>query len=164
MQKDLSNNEQVKQIGILYYALLVGQLAMAVLLFLFVESKSSESVDGATGGSSMSLIIVFICVSMIGMAFFIYNKRKESGRQLTGNLKDKLVHYKASFMVRASLIEGANLIALIAYFFIENNYVFLVLFAIGIGGFIMIRPTVDQVAVDYRLSANEQSELRNSLK
>jgi len=166
MQKDLSVVEQFKQIGILYYSLLAGQLSIAVLLFFFVEAKSDtgQATEGAVGGSSMSLIVAFICVVAISTAFFVYNKRKEIGRRLSGDITDKLAHYRASFMVRAAMIEGANLTALMFYFFVEKNIVFLVLFAIGIGAFIMIRPTVDQIAEDYQLSASEQSQLRDSLK
>ena len=165
MQKELSIHEHVKQLGILYFALIAGQLGMFAALFFVADSLQSnpESVDGAIGGSSIALIFSLFCLMAIGIAFFIFNKRKENGRQLTGSLVEKLTHYRASFMVRAALIEGANLLALIVYFFIESNYVLLLLFAIGIAAFLFIRPTVDRIVEDYQLSSSEQSELRNAV-
>ena len=165
MQKELSVQEQIKQMGILYLALIAGQLGMFAVLFFVAGNIISEpeSGDGAIGGSSLALIFALFCMMAIGMSFFIYNKRKESGRQLTGDLVEKLTHYRASFMVRAALIEGANLLALIVYFFIESNYVLLLLFAIGIAAFLLIRPTIDRIVEDYQLSSSEQSELRNAV-
>lgn len=163
MQQELSIGEQVKQIGILYIALIAGQLLMATVLFFFVEEQTSELSDGAAAGSSMFMIIASFCVMTVGMSFFIYNKRKESGRQLEG-LNEKLGHYRQSFMIRAGLIEGANLAALLVYFFVERNFLYLLLFAIGIAAFLLIRPTNDRIIEDYQLSLDEQSELRNSLK
>lgn len=155
--------EQIKQLGLLYFALITGQLGMFAVLFLVIENNPSETSDGAVGGDSMSLIIALFCIMSIGMSFFIYNKRKESGRQLTDGLSEKVAHFRASFMVRAAVIEGVNFLTLIVYFFIDRNYIYLILFAVGISAFFLIRPTVDRIIEDYQLSANEQSELRNSL-
>ena len=162
MHNELSVQEHIKQLGILYFALIAGQLLVAVLLFMFAEDRSAQEADGAVGDSTISLVVAFFCLMSIGMSFFLYNKRKEIGRKLTGTTSDKLTHYRSSFLVRAAMIEGANLVALIFYFFIERNMVFLVLFALGIAAFLIIRPTVDRIVEDYQLSASEQSELRNS--
>lgn len=164
MQKVLSIQEQIKQLGLLYFALIAGQLGVAIFLFFLIEDNLSETSNGAVGGSLLPIIITLFCLMSLGMSFYIYNQRKESGRQLKGLLDEKLAHYRQSFIIRASLIEGSNFIALIFYFFIERNYLYLVLFAIGIGAFLLIRPTVDRIVEDYQLSANEQNELRNSLK
>jgi len=164
MQKELSIQEQVKQLGILYLALIAGQIGMFIVLFFVIENNPTETTDGALGGGFMPLIISLFSVMSIAMAFLIYNKRKENGRQLEGGLHDKLAHFRTSFMVRAAVIEGVNFLALIVYFFIDDNYLYLVIFAIGISAFFLIRPTIDRLIEDYQLSANEQSELRNSLK
>lgn len=164
MQKPMSIQEQVKQNEVLYFALLAGQLGIAIVLFLFIENPAAQSANGASGSNFEALIIALFCASAIGMSFFLYNKRKESGRQLKGSLEEKLVHYRQSFIMRAAMIEGVNLVALIFYFFVEKNYVYLLLFALGIGAFLLIRPTVDRMAEDYQLSANEQNELRSLVK
>ena len=83
---------------------------------------------------------------------------------MKGTLEEKLEHYRASFITRAALLEGSNLVALLFYFFIERNYFYLVLFALGMGAFALIRPTVDRIIEDYQLSTSEQSELQDSLK
>lgn len=157
--------EQISQIGILYLALLSGQLMIFLLLFLFMQDNAAEQIaEEAYGSNSLTLIIPFFCVATIGGAFLLYNKRKEAGRRLSGSIEDKLMQYRVSFLIRAAMIEGANLVALLFYFFIERNIVYLFLFALGIGAFVLIRPTADRFAEDYQLSASEQSELRSSLK
>jgi hypothetical protein len=161
----MSIRKQISQINILYLALLSGQLMIFLLLFLFMGDNAAEQIaEEVSGSNSLTLIIPFFCVATIGGAFLLYNKRKEEARQLSGSIEDKLVHYRVSFLIRAAMIEGANLVALLFYFFIERNIVYLVLFALGIGAFVLIRPTVDRFAEDYQLSASEQSELRSSLK
>jgi hypothetical protein len=164
MQKVLSTQDQIKQLDFLYLALIAGQLGMAILLLLFLEDNTVQTSNGVSGNGFLPLLIAFSSVMSIGMSFFIYNKRKEIGRQLKGTLEEKLAHYRTSFFVRASMIEGANLAVLLIYFFIERNYFYLLLFAVGISSFLLIRPTVDRIVEDYQLSASEQSELRNSLK
>ena len=164
MQKELGSQEQLKQLGILYLGLISGQLLIFILLFFFAKENFVPAIDGAEGDSSMAIIIAFCCLMAIGTSFFIFNKRKELGRQLEGSLSEKLTHYRLSFLTRAAMIEGANLLALFSYFFMESNYVFLALFVIGISAFFYIRPTADRIAEDYQLSSTEQSELRNALK
>ncbi len=164
MQKVLTIQEQIKQLSLLYLALISGQFLMAILLFFLLEENVSQVSDGTAGGSLLPIIIAFFCLMSIGMSFFIYNQRKEIGRQLKGTLEEKLEHYRASFITRAALLEGSNLVALLFYFFIERNYFYLVLFALGMGAFALIRPTVDRIIEDYQLSTSEQSELQDSLK
>jgi hypothetical protein len=162
MQKALNVYEQIKQLGLLYFALIAGQLGVAPLLFLFVEDTSQSS-TGVVGGSWLPVAVTFFCLMSVGMSFFIYNQRKESGRKLKGALEEKLEHYRTSFITRAGLLEGSNLVALIFYFFVERNYIYLVLFAVGMVAFSLIRPSLDRIIEDYQFSASEQNELRNSL-
>lgn len=164
MQKKLSCQEQIKQMGILYLGLITGQLLIFLLLFLFVDGVPAEQVgSGVIEGNTMVIAIAIFCLTSIGAGFFLFNKRKEEGRRLPGEVGDKLMHYRTGFLIRGALIEGANLVALVVHFFIEKNMIYLVLFAIGIGAFLLIRPTTDRIIEDYQLSANEQSELRSSL-
>lgn len=164
MQKQSSHQEQIKQMEILYLGLITGQLLIFLLLFFFVGDAPAEQADGGViGGSTMVIAIAIFCLTSIGAGFMLYNKRKEEGRRLQGSVGDKLVHYRTGFLLCGALIEGANLVALIIHFFIEKNMIYLVLFAIGIGAFLLIRPTTDRIIEDYQLSATEQSELRNSL-
>jgi len=76
MQKVLTIQEQIKQLGLLYLALISGQFLMAILLFFFLEENVSQVSDGAAGGSLLPIIIAFFCLMSIGMSFFIYNQKK----------------------------------------------------------------------------------------
>ena len=163
MQNESSIQTQIKQLGLLYFVVIAGQFAVFLILFLFAEDNTSKTYDGAVGDNTLPLIIALFCMTSIGMSFFMYNKRKESGRQLQVPLVEKFTHYRLSFITQAAMIEGPNLTMLIFYFFIERNYFYLLLFAIGMSAFLLIRPTADRLVEDYQLSANEQSELRTNL-
>jgi len=163
MLKESNIQAQFNQLGLLYFASIVGQLGIFILLFFFTEDNTSQVTDGAMGDNTLPLIIALFCLMSIGMSFFMYNKRKESGRQLEGSLDEKIGHYRQSFIIRAAMIEGPNLAVLIFYFFIERNYFYLLLFAIGMSAFLLIRPTIDRIVEDYQLSVDEQRELRTTL-
>lgn len=163
MPQILSVKEQIQQINILYIALFAGQMILAlVIIFLMNQSSTVESETASTVDSSWTLIAAMISVSAIGLAFFLYNKRKEEGTALSGGLASKLAHYRVSFTLRAALIESANMVAILFYF-MEGNIFYLILFAVGIAAFLLIRPSVPKIIEDYQLSASEQSEFQNAL-
>ncbi len=163
MAQILSIKEQIKQINILYFALFSGQILLAVVMIFLINTASTVETEAVnTVDSSMTMIAAMISVTAIGLAFFLYNKRKVEGAGLKANLETKLAHYRASFILRAALIEGANLVAILFYF-IEGNLFYLILFVIGIAAFLFIRPSVRQISEDYQLSGTEQSELQNAL-
>ena len=65
--------------------------------------------------------------------------------------------------MRAALLEDPNLAMILLYFFVSSSMIFLVLLAIGLGLFLMIKPTADRISQDYQLSGSEQNELRNAM-
>jgi len=133
------------------------------VLFFFTNENTYQETDGATIDSTLSLMIALFCMMSIGMSFFMYAKRKENGRQLEGTLDEKFAHYQQCFIIRAAMLEGPNLAVLMFYFFFERNYFYLLLFAIGMNAFMLIRPTIDRIVEDYQLSTDEQRELRTTL-
>jgi len=156
--------EEFRSINILYLAMLAGQVMIAgVLYFVGTGSETVDSNALVKGGiDSMVIIGISIFVAAVSASFVLFNKRKVEGSGLQGSLMDKLRHYRSSFVLRAALLEGPNLMMIVFYFFLKSNIVFLLLFAVGIVLFLMIRPTVDRITQDYQLSGMEQSELRNS--
>lgn len=163
MAKPLSIKEQINQNNILYLALFGGQMMLAlVMVFINNTTATAESEAVSTIDSSYTMIAALITVGAIALSFFLYNKRKAEGARLAGDLEGKLAHYRASFVMRASLIEGANLVAILFYFS-EGNVFYLILFTIGIAAFLMVRPTVPKIIEDYQLSSTEQQELQNAV-
>lgn len=160
-----SPQEFLKSLNILHLALLGGQVMIFVVLYFALDTSSeSENSSMVVGGiDEIAIAFMTFFVLAVGASFFLFNKRKEEGKNLKGTLMDKLSHYRSSFVLRAALLEGANLSMLLIYFFVSKNIVLLILFAIGAALFLMIRPTASRIIEDYQLSHGEQSQLRPSL-
>jgi len=158
--------EHIQQMNILYLGLIGGQIMMLVALWFGIGMNIGAEDTGSSRAVGETDPIVFIFAAIFfastSMSFFLYNKKKVEGAALKGSLMEKLNHYRSSFILRAALLEGPNLMMLVAYFFIEPHILLLTLFAIGLMCFIFIQPTVRRISDDYQLSISEQSELRNS--
>ena len=102
------------------------------------------------------LVAPILMLSCISIGSFLFTKKMEEAKSQTG-LFEKIQHYKSSIILRSALLEGANLICII-FFFLENNYFFLLLFLIGMGAFLLVRPSEDNFKEKYRLTEEERME------
>ena len=158
--------EHLQQMNILFFALLAGQLMIVAFMYFFVGKQPLDNGAEMSVASGIDPILIVGClifVAAVSASFFMYNKKKVEGAQLSGTLMEKLGHYRTSFVMRAALLEGPNLVMIMLYFFVSSNMIFMVLLAIGIALFLMIRPTADRIAEDYQLSGSEQNELRAAM-
>lgn len=142
--------------NILYYSLVAGQFLIAcVLLFLMKddEIKFSWEIDNI-----LHIIGPILMMSCFTIGTFLYNKKLGEGKLLNGFV-EKLEHYRATIILRSALLEGANLICII-FFFLDQNYFFLLLFLMGFVAFLLVRPSVDTFKENYKLNEEERMELR----
>jgi hypothetical protein len=161
-----SPKEHLQQMNILYMALLGGQLIIVTLLYFLQEGPVNEDESAMLTSGGIDPIVLIGCmlfIASVSASFFMYNKKKVEGAQLSGTLMEKLDHYRVSFIMRAALLEGPNLTMIVLYFFVNQHIIFMAMLAIGLTLFSIIRPTVDRIAQDYDLSGSEQNELRNSM-
>ncbi len=156
MKTENNQGNNFKSIKIIYYALAMGQFLIAcVMVFLLKddEIKFSWEID-----NMVHIIGTFLLISCITISTFFYNKKIGEGKSLSGFL-EKLVHYRETVILRSSLLEGANLVCIV-FFFLEQNYFFLLLFVIGFVAFLMVRPSVNTFKENYKLNEEERMELR----
>ncbi|MEM9819689.1 MAG: hypothetical protein AAF985_01400 [Bacteroidota bacterium] len=132
-----------QQINFIYLALIMGQVSIfAIFLFL----KQGEE---AIVGSTLNYVSAILSVSCITIAFMLLNKHKADAEAITVE-EDKWEHYRKTSLLRWALLEGANLTALIC-FFVEGNYLYLLLFAVGMGAFAFLRPSKQFLRKHYQL-------------
>ena len=149
-----------KGINILYYALVAGQILIALVMsYLMIDSEKTFSWEMS---NPFHLIAPILMLSCISIGSFLFTKKMEEGKNLNG-LNEKLEHYRASIILRSTLLEGANLICII-FFFLEQNYFFLMLFFIGFGAFLLVRPSADFFKEKYKLNEEERVAFRKMLK
>lgn len=145
-----------KRSYILYYALIAGQVLIALIIsYLMIGSEITFSWDMSNPFHLTAPILMLSCISMSSLLF---TKKMEEAKSITG-LFPKLEHYRSAIILRSALLEGANLICIIFYF-LELNYFFLLLFFIGLGAFLLIRPSEDMFKEKYRLTEEERLEFR----
>ena len=152
----VSTQNDFKANYILYYALIAGQvLLVLVISYLMMDSEITFNWDISNPFHLIAPILMLSCISMSSLLF---TKKMEEAKSLTG-LSSKLEHYRSAIILRSALLEGANLICIIFYF-LEQNYFFLVLFFIGLGAFLLIRPSEEMFREKYRLTEEERMKFR----
>lgn len=155
--------EAMKQMNILYLAMLVGQVMIFVTLYFINQNEEKTfNLDMNAIKDPIFLIALVIAGGAAMASIFIYTKRKEQGAKLSGTLMEKLGHYRQSLITRIALLEGSNLGMILFYFFIKTNVIFLFFFVLGLLLFLQARPTVDRIVQDYQLSDAEQNQLRTA--
>lgn len=145
--------ETMKSLNIIYLALILGQLAfMAVAVFI-----ASDTVPNAENMSLLRTFIPVVSVSTVAISYVLYNKRREQGAELE-DLTEKTLHYRTSNITRWALVEAGNLFAVVSVLLTGSKF-FLIFFALGMGIFIVYRPTIRGFVNDYNLSSSEEKVL-----
>lgn len=154
----MSNQTQsgyFKNLSMLYYALLAGQV-------MFLLIVTGLTVGGIVEGYEdlESIFLYAVPALLIGSVLFsnkIYKRRlPEIAANL--NLEDRLIQYRGLSILRFALIEGSVLFAIIAFFITGSNPMALFA-AAGILFFISLRPTKEKIIQDLQLSGGEIDKL-----
>lgn len=141
----MSNNikDHLKQLNIIYLALIAGQIMMCGIFLLLKIQEGGETT------STYIYIGPLISIATITAAFAIHKTHKNKARKLTIE-EEKLGHHRVSNITRWALLEGGNLINVI-FFYLEGNYIYLMFFALGMIAFTMFRPTEKVFKEEYRI-------------
>jgi hypothetical protein len=152
----VSTKNDFKANYIIYYALIVGQVLITLVIsYLMMGADLTFSWDMSNPFHLIAPIIMLSCISVSSLLF---TKKMEEAKKLTG-LYSKLEHYRSAIILRSAVLEGVNLVCLI-YYLLEQNYFFLLLFFIGLGAFLLIRPSEEMFREKYRLTEEERIEFR----
>jgi hypothetical protein len=145
----------MKSLNVIYLALILGQLAfMAVAIFI-----ANDSLPDVENMSLLRTFIPVVSVSTVAISYVIYNKRREQGAELD-DLTAKTLHYRTSNIIRWAVVEAGNLFAVVSVL-LTGSMFFLIFFALGMGVFLVYRPTIKGFVNDYNLSTSEEKVLSN---
>ena len=148
----ISSANEFKGNYIIYYALAVGQVLIALVIsYLIIDSEKIFSWDMS---NPFHLVAPVLMLSAISMSSLLFTNKMEEAKNIKG-LSGKLEHYRSSIILRSALLEGVNLVCVI-FFFLEQNYFFLFLFFIGFCVFLLVRPSEDNFKEKYRLTKEER--------
>ncbi len=144
-----------RNLNILFLALLLGQLLFAgVAYFLNMDKDPAEA---AMKNADFAILVPGALLAGF-LGAYLLDKAQANKAPVKGTPEEKLTHYRTSLIIRLALMEGANFLAIIAYFLTQEN-IYLVYAALGIGAFVMFRPTISQFSQRYHVSGKELEQL-----
>ncbi len=151
--------QQFKQIVLIYAALMVGQILFCMITIMIVTAGT----DPIPKEDNLleSLLPVFV-LGAFALSYLVYRTRLQSGSELSG-LANKVEHYRSTAIIRAAIMEGANLLVIVLTL-VDNNLNHLIWFSLGLLAFLYFRPSTEQFIRDYALSGKEAHELRQGLR
>lgn len=145
-----------KAFTILFFALLLGQLLFALIAFVLVFTGSFSGVDKDTE-KILVYMVPLLQISLLIAAHTIFKKRIESIKA-GYSLPEKLAAYRALYILRFALIEGATLFAIIAYI-ITGLALIWVFIAIGIFSFLILKPSKEKLIKELKLGTDEMEQI-----
>lgn len=148
-------NNFLKTITLIYYALLAGQIMFLAVAYLLnsnqISSKKHEMYD----------IFIIIVPILIGSGLFLSNfifKMLIGKIEQNTSIENKLMTYRSALIIKYALMEGPSLFAIVA-FLISGNAIFLAFSAVMILAFILQRPNRDKIVQNLNLNGKEADTL-----
>ena len=140
-----------KALTVLHYALTTGiTLVIMIAYFLAGATASRNNEMLAAIFQYMVPALAFICIAAGNVLY----KKRVNNIKTKNSLAEKLNDYRAAFILRDALLEGAALFAIIAYMLCDK----LILLGVAILLvliFVFIKPTKDKLIKDLELSSDE---------
>lgn len=151
----MSNNPDIKNqlrvTNTIYYSLITGLLLFFIVVMVFIQDNNP------TAGKELDNIFTFVVpifgLMMMFISRMIYNQMILKFDS-SANLLQKISHYRAAKIVSWAMIEGACFFALVATM-VTSNYLYIVVFILLIGYFILMRPSKESLVRDMHLKSEE---------
>ena len=149
------NNRMIRVTQIIFLGLLIGQLLFAgVIYFLIMGNKSGHLL---ASNLFFFLLPVAILFFLGGAARYLNRyqvQRIPKDMPLDARLKD----YQQRVLVRMAMVE-VGVLTVGVFAMIGANMSLYLLMLLGIGGFTLFRPKVEEFVRDYHVNSKEEEEL-----
>jgi len=150
-------NSFFKQLSTIFYALAAGQLLFcAVAVFLRYQGTAAFD-EASTQNSTLTMVTPFLALAAFTAAWFVHKMRTNQGMNQK-TLSEKTMHYRTTVLLRSAMIEGGNIILLVAYL-LSGRPIHLAWFVAGMLLFFYFRPSPANLVRDYQLSFDEAKQL-----
>jgi len=152
---DPAETEQIKyQLKItktIYYALVLNMIVFFIVVMVILQNRDIEA------GSELDSIFTFV-VPLLGFLVMlisrtIYN-RMIAEHTPKSNTLQKIMYFRKAKIISWALVEGGCIFALVASM-LTSNYLYIVVFILLFGYFIMLRPSGESLIRDIRLNSEE---------
>jgi len=149
------NNQQkhLQTLQTIHIAMLMGQVMLALALF-FLRNEIIVDEQNTEFASTFKLVVPVIALGGLLGGFFVFKMLVSKARG-AGDVFAKLAMYRSAFLVRAALLEGSALLAIVA-FYLTKDLLFMGVAIVLIFIFAFLRPTASGVIQDLELSGEER--------
>lgn len=133
-----------KQLQLIFFALLAGQVIFAAVVYYAITQSLAQTSEIPM----FTFLIPVVVLSAVAMSYFLNNvlKSQASAQKTTD---EKSIHYRRRVILRSAIMEGGNLMAIIAVLMTGQMY-FMLYFLLGIIIFYFFRPTEQEMQQDYQ--------------
>jgi len=141
---------QIKNTNTIYY--LLGSYLIVLFVVVLLVTVKRKPVASELN-SIFTLIVPSLGFIMMLISRTVYN-RMIANCDLENNTLQKVAQFRKSKIISWALVEGGCIFALVASI-ITSNYLYIVVFILLFGYFIMLRPFTESLIRDMRLNSNE---------
>lgn len=153
----ISENSQIKNqnriTNMIYITLILGLTIFFVVVMILIQNRNAE--NGNEIDNIFTFIVPFFGLMMMLISRNIYYRMISKFEH--GGLSQKIGYYRTAKIISWAMIEGGCFFALVATI-LTSNYLYVAVFILLYGYFLMIRPTIESLIRDMRLNTDE-SEL-----
>ncbi len=143
----------VRSNKIINLALVMGICFMSMVLFFVLDPKNAQQ-DLPFNSAYLVALAIFPWFG----SRFIYRAGVMKAAK-NNNLKDKLLGYRASFIIACAIAEGFALLGLMSYFYFTRDSSLLFVAGVAVVSLLLLHPTKDRIISELGLSREEQKEL-----
>ena len=150
-----AETEQIKyQLEItytIYYALVLNLIVFFIVVIVILQNRDVEAPSKLD--SIFTIVVPFIGFLVMLISRAIYN-RMIANIDSGSNTLNKIVHFRKAKIISWALVEFGCIFALVASI-LTSNYLYIAVFILLFGYFIMLRPSGESLIRDMRLNLAE---------
>jgi high-affinity Fe2+/Pb2+ permease len=129
----------LKQLQVLFGAMLTGLTMASAIFYFFVKRAEVEQTEDI-----LTTFIPLIMLALLVSGYFLFNMRRKVWAEET-DLAAKKAVYRTSSLIKWAMFEGATMLALIGYFFLDID-VLLVGLVLSLAHFALHFPSRERVS------------------
>jgi hypothetical protein len=156
IQKQTSK-QYFRSITILYFGLLIGQVAFAAIT-LYLNLGLLFQPDDSLRDIFIYIVPIFVVNGFV-TGHLIYKSRLKKIKNYS-SLTSKMGEYRSAMIIRFAMLEGASLFAIIVYL-LTADLIFMAMTGLIVAYFIILKPTVDKITMDLELNSTERLKIEN---
>ncbi len=141
-----------KQLNILFFALLAGQI-----FFVFISLINVLILKNAFAKDGLSVVFVFLVPAysffVVLAGSIVYKKRLAGIGQKEMNVRFEI--FRSAFIIRLALMESSSFISFVVYM-ISGDWIYLAFGLLIVAIFLFLRPVKERILSDMELSSEEK--------